>query len=75
MYQPDDAPLYKKGNAALLAVAVFTLCLYVFTYLFYSRINARRAKIWDAWSPEERNHYLRTTGDHGSRLLNFRFAT
>lgn len=40
----------KRGNRDLIAVAVMNMVLYLFTYLFYTRVNKRRDRIWDSWT-------------------------
>ncbi|KAH8102377.1 MFS general substrate transporter [Cristinia sonorae] len=74
IYRADDAPLYRRGNRALIAIAVMNIVIYFLSYVFYRSINARRAKIWNAWTPKQRQEYLDTTKDEGNEKLNFRFA-
>ncbi|TCD62157.1 hypothetical protein EIP91_007285 [Steccherinum ochraceum] len=74
IYRTDDAPLYRRGNRVLISLAVMNIVLYLFTYVFYRSINAKRAKIWDAWTPEQRQEYLDTTKDKGNERLNFRYV-
>ncbi|KAI0800679.1 MFS general substrate transporter [Fomes fomentarius] len=50
IYRDDDKPLYKRGNRDLIAIAVMNMVLYLFTHLFYTRINKRRDRIWDSWT-------------------------
>lgn len=75
IYQASDAPRYIKGNTVLLVVGIVTLILYPFTWLFYTKINRHRDRVWDAMTKEEQSHYLATTKDEGARRLDFRFAT
>ncbi|TCD62156.1 hypothetical protein EIP91_007284 [Steccherinum ochraceum] len=74
IYRKDDAPLYRRGNRVLISIACMNIAMYFFTYVFYRTINARRAKIWDSWTPKQRQEYLDTTKDEGNQRLNFRFA-
>ncbi|OCH91080.1 MFS general substrate transporter [Obba rivulosa] len=74
IYVSSDAPLYKKGNGALIGIAVLNLVIYAFTYFFYRGLNKRRDRIWNSWTPEEQQKYLDTTTDQGSEKINFRFA-
>ncbi|KZV74111.1 MFS general substrate transporter [Peniophora sp. CONT] len=74
IYQKDDAPLYKKGNRALIGVNCANLALYALTWFFYRTLNKRRDKTWDRMSTEERAQYLDTTKDEGNKRLDFRFA-
>jgi hypothetical protein len=48
--------------------------LYTAVNFFYKWVNARRDKIWNSWTPEERENYLKTTKDEGSKRMDFRFA-
>lgn len=41
--------------------------------LYMINKNRSRAKIWDAWTREEKEHYLSTTTDQGNKRLDFRF--
>ena len=42
--------------------------------LYYMWRNKRRDDIWEAMSQDEKNEYLSTTKDEGSKRLDFRFA-
>ena len=44
----------RRGNRVLISLACMNIALYFFTYFFYRTINARRAKVWDAWTPKVR---------------------
>ncbi|KAH9949379.1 MFS general substrate transporter [Amylocystis lapponica] len=70
IYQKDDA----RGNKALIAITVMNIVLYGLTYVFYRAINAYRDRIWNSWTPEQRQHYLDTTKDEGNQKMNFRFV-
>ncbi|THH33153.1 hypothetical protein EUX98_g1048 [Antrodiella citrinella] len=74
IYRSDDAPLYRRGNRVLIGITCMNIAIYFLTWLFYRGINLRRAKIWDAWTPKQRQEYLDTTTDEGNQKLNFRFA-
>jgi hypothetical protein len=41
---------------------------------YYVWRNKKRATTWDSMSQAERDHYLATTKDEGSKRLDFRFA-
>jgi hypothetical protein len=50
---------------------------FVFAFLikgYYIWRNKKRAATWDGMSAEEKDTYLATTKDEGSRRLDFRFA-
>jgi len=74
IYRSDDAPLYRRGNRALIGITCMNIVMYFLTYVFYRTINARRKKKWDSWTPKQRQEYLDTTTDEGNQKLNFRFA-
>ena len=44
----------KRGNRALIGITVMNIVLYLFTYLFYRGLNARRARKWNAMSHKVR---------------------
>lgn len=70
----DDAPLYKRGNRALLGIVCMNLVLYPLVKAYYIYRNKRRDKIWDGMSEEQRLAYLATTKDEGNKRLDFRFS-
>ncbi|VEU19833.1 DEKNAAC100798 [Brettanomyces naardenensis] len=74
IYRADDAPFYHRGNTILFALSVSMIPILILTKLFYVTINKRREKKWQALTYEEREQYILTTKDQGSRRLNFRFT-
>jgi MFS transporter, ACS family, DAL5 transporter family protein len=58
----------------LIAIAVGNIFLYLAVNFYYDFVNRSRDKIWNSWTPEERENYLQTTKDEGSKRLDFRFA-
>jgi hypothetical protein len=70
----DDAPRYRRGNKDLIGIAVGNIFLYLTVNFYYDWVNKRRDKIWNSWTGEERENYLKTTKDEGSKRLDFRFA-
>lgn len=74
VYRKDDAPRYKRGNAALLSISIINMGLYGATKLYYVKRNAYRDRKWNAMTEEERINYLATTTDEGNKRLDFRFA-
>ncbi|KAH0834881.1 allantoate permease [Lanmaoa asiatica] len=75
IYVASDAPRYERGNRILIIICtVNLLVLYPGTKAYYLWRNRQRAKIWDAMTPGEKMHYLRTTQEVGNRRLDFRFA-
>ncbi|KAI1801679.1 MFS general substrate transporter [Daldinia bambusicola] len=76
IYQPSDSPRYFKANKGLLVICIW-MCIiqYPGAYFYYRWRNNCKAKKWDAMTPEEQDHYRRTTTDKGNKRLDFRFAT
>ncbi|KLO11332.1 MFS general substrate transporter [Schizopora paradoxa] len=74
VYRSDDAPLYKRGNRALIAVCCMNMVIYGLTFFFYRALNKRRDRMWNSWTPEQQREYLETTKDKGNQRLDFRFA-
>ncbi|KAK5723904.1 hypothetical protein LTR17_013833 [Elasticomyces elasticus] len=74
VYQKGDAPNYRKGNKALLGLAVGNVGVYVLTKVYYVWRNKSRDRTWDAMSTADRVRYLETTTDEGNKRLDFRFA-
>lgn len=69
----DDAPLYRRGNRALVGILAGNILLYLLTKAYYVRRNNSRDKQWNAMSDQEKLHYLETTTDEGNKRLDFRF--
>ncbi|KAN0113151.1 MFS general substrate transporter [Hyaloscypha variabilis] len=74
IYRADDAPRYKRGDRALVAICLGNIGLYLFTKVYYVLRNRSRANKWNAMSEDERLNYLATTMDEGNKRLDFRFA-
>lgn len=74
IYRADDAPRYKRGDRALVAICVMNIVLYILTKIYYVLRNRRREQKWQALTEEERINYLATTTDEGNKRLDFRFA-
>ncbi|KAF9872593.1 major facilitator superfamily transporter [Colletotrichum karsti] len=75
IYRRDDRPEYRRGNRVLAGVASLNIVIYATAKLYYVWRNKQRDRIWDAMSQEERQRYLDTTADKGSKRLDFRFAS
>ncbi|KAI1840048.1 hypothetical protein JX266_013739 [Neoarthrinium moseri] len=73
IYRSDDAPLYRRGNKALIGVLAGNILLYLLTKAYYVSRNKQRDRKWDAMTDQERLHYLATTTDEGNKRLDFRF--
>lgn len=74
IYRKDDRPLYRRGNRVLVGINCLNIAIYISVKLYYVSRNKRRDKVWDAMSAEEKERYLDTTNDKGSKRLDFRFA-
>ncbi|KAL0935745.1 major facilitator superfamily transporter [Colletotrichum truncatum] len=75
IYRRDDRPEYRRGNRVLVGIASLNIAIYVSAKLYYVWRNKQRDRIWEAMSPEERQRYMDTTTDKGSKRLDFRFAS
>lgn len=75
IYRADDAPLYRRGNAILLGLVGFNLCLYVLAKSYYVWRNRVRDLKWEGMTPEERLYYLSDNQGAGNKRLDFRFAS
>ncbi|KAL1866977.1 hypothetical protein VTK73DRAFT_4446 [Phialemonium thermophilum] len=74
IYRADDAPRYRRGNRALVAMVVTNIGIYSLTKVYYIWRNKSRDRIWNAMSEDEKRTYLETTTDKGNKRLDFRFA-
>ncbi|KAF6826848.1 phthalate transporter [Colletotrichum plurivorum] len=74
IYRKDDAPLYRRGNKVLLGIIAWNA---VFAWVikgYYMWRNKKREEVWSNMSQQEKDTYLATTEDEGSKRLDFRFA-
>ncbi|PMD23508.1 MFS general substrate transporter [Hyaloscypha hepaticicola] len=74
VYRADDAPRYKRGDRALVAICLGNIGLYIVTKVYYVWRNKSRDAKWNAMNEDERLNYLATTTDEGNKRLDFRFA-
>lgn len=74
VYQPSDAPEYRRGNLAMALLCSGVLLQYIGVYLYYRWRNASKARLWDQMTREERVAYLDANKDAGNKSLAFRFA-
>jgi hypothetical protein len=74
IYNAPDAPLYRTGNKVLLGLVAWNVVLIISIRYYYKWRNSRRDKVWNSLTQEERDNYLATTKDQGSKRLDFRFA-
>ncbi|KAH6660245.1 major facilitator superfamily domain-containing protein [Truncatella angustata] len=74
IYRTDDAPYYRKGNKVLIAVVAWNI-VYVFAMKgYYMWRNKQKETRWGVLTTQEKDEYLKTTTDQGSKRLDFRFA-
>ncbi|KAH3668225.1 hypothetical protein OGAPHI_001979 [Ogataea philodendri] len=74
IYRTNDKPMYYEGNTVLFWLSFAMLPLLLFTKFYYVSINRYREKRWSKMSQEEREEYITSTLDVGSKRLDFRFA-
>ena len=75
VYRKDDRPEYRRGNRVLVGVACLNIVVYLCVKGYYVWRNKRREAVWGKMTAEERERYLETTQDRGSKRLDFRFAS
>ncbi|KAK0611022.1 major facilitator superfamily domain-containing protein [Immersiella caudata] len=75
IYRRDDRPEYRRGNRQLVAIASMNIVIYLLAKSYYVWRNKRRDKAWGAMTVEQKQDYLETTTDKGSKRLDFRFAS
>ncbi|KAF3346474.1 hypothetical protein VD0002_g606 [Verticillium dahliae] len=74
IYRADDAPLYRRGNRAIIGIIAWNFASAFLVKGYYMWRNKKRDQAWNALGAAEKDHYLATTTDEGSRRLDFRFA-
>ncbi|KAH8906744.1 MFS general substrate transporter [Coniochaeta sp. PMI_546] len=74
IYRNEDKPYYRTGNKVLLGLIAWNIVWIIFNKYYYVVRNKKRAAKWDAMSQAEKDSYLATTKDTGSKRLDFRFA-
>ncbi|KAL4981426.1 major facilitator superfamily domain-containing protein [Aspergillus falconensis] len=71
IYRENDKPHYRVGNRVLIALAAWSLALFIGARYYYAWRNKKRAEIWDRMSSTEREQYLAANGDKGNKRYNF----
>lgn len=51
----------------LLGIVVADIIMFYLAKTWYVLRNKQRAKIWDSWTLEQKEHYLATTTDQGNK--------
>ena len=75
IYREDDLPDYRRGNTTLASIAGLNIVVYVVAKLYYHYRNKSKAKKWNALSEDEKQEYLNSTTDYGSKRLDFLFVS
>lgn len=73
IYRDDDKPLYRRGNAQLIAINAATVVAYLLAKAYYAWRNGKKSAIWDKMSSEEKSRYLGENDGLGNKRLDFRF--
>ncbi|KAJ9157056.1 MFS general substrate transporter [Coniochaeta hoffmannii] len=74
IYRANDKPYYRTGNKVLLGLIAWNVVWILFNKYYYIFRNKKRAAQWDSLTQAEKDAYLTTTKDQGSKRLDFRFA-
>ncbi|OJJ48204.1 hypothetical protein ASPZODRAFT_23860 [Penicilliopsis zonata CBS 506.65] len=73
IYRAADAPYYRTGNKVLIAIAAYSLVVFIGAKVYYMHRNKSNAAKWNAMSSEERQEYLLANHNKGNKRLDFRF--
>ncbi|EPS26692.1 hypothetical protein PDE_01630 [Penicillium oxalicum 114-2] len=74
IYRENDKPYYRTGNKVLIAIAAWSLVMFIIAKYYYVWRNKQNAAIWDKMTGEERERYVAENQDLGNKRLDFRFA-
>lgn len=67
IYRDDDKPLYRRGNKVLIGICAYNFVAFLGAKAYYVWVNAKRDRIWNSMSKEEKETYLETTTDKGNK--------
>ncbi|PIG69043.1 transporter [Aspergillus arachidicola] len=73
IYREDDKPYYRTGNKVLIALAVWSIFVFIGAKFYYMWRNKKNAEKWDVMSSAEREEYLAANGHLGNKRLDFKF--
>lgn len=73
VYRKDDAPLYHRGNRALVGVCCMNIVLFAFCKFYYIARNKYKRGKWEAMSNSEKQEYLSKHQDDGNKRLDYLF--
>lgn len=74
IYRKDDAPLYKRGNKQLIAIAAASIVVTLGARYWFKWRNKVRDEKWAAMTKEEQDDYIHNTTDEGNNRSDFRFV-
>ena len=74
IYTNGDKPFYRKGNLALISLAVLSIVLCWLVKLYYIQRNKQKQRAWEQLSPDDQLQYKLTTKDEGSKRLDVLFV-
>lgn len=73
VYRADDAPLYFRGNSALIGICCLNVVLFLLCKFYYVARKKYKKGKWDAMSDSEKEQYLSKHGDDGNKRLDYLF--
>ena len=74
IYRKDDAPMYRRGNKQLIAIAAAAFVWCLLARVWFGWRNHWKQKKWNAMTPEEQDDYMMNTTDEGNKRLDFKFV-
>lgn len=74
IYREDDAPLYRRGNSLLIYFAILAIIACIVARTYYVERNKQKESLWQRYTNEEKEIYIKTTQDVGNKRLDFRFV-
>ncbi|SNX83371.1 related to permease [Melanopsichium pennsylvanicum] len=69
IYTNGDRPYYRKGNLALISLAVLSIVLCWLVKFYYIQRNKQKRRVWDSLSAEQQLEYKHNTKDEGAKRL------
>ncbi|KAJ5692210.1 transporter [Penicillium macrosclerotiorum] len=73
IYRENDKPYYRTGNKVLIAIAAYSLVMFIVAKFYYVWRNKQNAAVWDNMSSEERERYVAENQHLGNKRVDFRF--
>ncbi|KAF7301592.1 hypothetical protein MIND_00724700 [Mycena indigotica] len=75
IYQASDAPFFKRGNSANIAIAGFTTIMWIVQKYYYKHLNRKREREYAALSEDEKAAEDRLVHEKGNQSLTFKYTT